>query len=98
MDISLILKAIVDGKDYIELGIFLLGIVGLPIGSARGAIATVNEVMQGGVEMTDALALQRASEIMGKWLPFLPDFVRKWIIQQAFDSMKKKAKELKNKL
>ena len=90
MDITLILNAMVAGKDYAELILAILAIIGLPLGSARGAIAAVNEIMQGST-MTEAQALQKASDLMGRWTPYIPDLVRKWIIQVAFDSMKKQA-------
>lgn len=89
MDLTLVLNALVAGKEYVELALAILAMIGIPLGSARGAIATVNEIMQTGTEMSAAAALQKASDLMGRWLPFIPDFVRKWIIQKAFDSMKK---------
>lgn len=94
MSIELILTAIVASKEYVELGLAVIALIGVPLGSARGAIATVNEIMAKGADMTNDEALQKASDLMGKWIPYIPDFVRKWIIQQAFDSMKKKALEI----
>ena len=91
MDIALVLNAIVAGRDYILLAIAIISMLN---GSAKGAIAGVSEVMQAGSKLNDAEALQLASNLMGKYLPFMPDFVRKWIIQMAFDSMKKKASEI----
>lgn len=88
MDVALILNAIVASRDYVILAIAIIGMVN---GSARGAIATVSEMGQAGSTMTNEEALQKASDIMGRWAPFIPDFVRKWIIQQAFNSMKKVA-------
>lgn len=86
MDIALILKAIIAGQEYVILAIAIISMLN---GSAKGAIATVSEIGQAGVNMTDAEALQKASDIMGRYLPFIPDFVRKWIIQTSFTNMKK---------
>lgn len=95
MDVTLLLNVLNTAKDYILLGIFVVGSIN---GSARGAIATVSEMGQAGVKLTNEEALQKASDIMGKYLPFIPDTavlpIRKWLIQKAFDSMKKKAQEL----
>ena len=88
MDLTLILNALIASRDYVVLAIAILGMVN---GSARGSIAAVSETMQAGLILTNDQALQKASDIMGKWTPFLPEFVRKWLIQMAFDSMKKVA-------
>jgi hypothetical protein len=93
MDVTLILNAIVAGKDY---AILAIAIISMLSGSARGAIATVSEVASAGVALTDEQALQKASDMMGKYTPFIPDFVRKWMLQKCFDNMKNVAnKELK---
>jgi hypothetical protein len=88
MDLTLIINGLVAGKDY---AILAVAIISMLSGSARGAIATVSEIGQNGISLTDEQALQKASDIMGKWTPFIPDFVRKWIIQKLFDSMKQVA-------
>lgn len=95
MDFTAILQGLIVARDYIEIGLAILALVGVPLGSARGAIATVNEIMANGSTMTNDQALQKASDLMGKWFPFLPELVRKWIIQTAFNSMKAKAEALK---
>ncbi len=89
MNILDILAWIAANKDPIEASIaIVLGLFGV-YGSARGAVATVSEIMQKGTAMSDAYALQLASDYMGRYWPFIPDLVRKWIIQSAFDSMKR---------
>ena len=56
--------------------------------SARGAIAAVYEIIKSGVDMNDATALQTASDLMGKKMPYIPEALRKMIIQYLFDSLK----------
>ena len=56
--------------------------------SARGAIAAVFKILQD-AEMKPEEAKQKASDLMGKRWPFIPEGLRKIIIQMVFDSMKK---------
>jgi len=56
--------------------------------SARGAIAAVFKILQD-AEMDPEKAKQKASDLMGQRWPFIPEGLRKIIIQMAFDSMKK---------
>ncbi|MFA5114368.1 MAG: hypothetical protein WC529_08810 [Candidatus Margulisiibacteriota bacterium] len=77
-------------KAVAELGVFLVLMLS---SSARGAIAAVNDILKGGVGMTDEQALQKASDLMGKKLPYIPDALRKMIIQWLFDSMKNVVKK-----
>jgi len=55
--------------------------------SARGAIAAVFKVMKDGMEMTTEQRLQKASDLMGQKFPYVPEVIRKWILQTCFDSM-----------
>lgn len=88
-----IMKFITENKESIELAIAILGIISTWVStlfsSARGAIALVNEIFLAGVNMSNEEALQKASDKMGTVTPYIPEFVRKWLIQIAFDNMKK---------
>lgn len=77
-------------KGIAELGIFLVLMLS---SSARGAIAAVNDILSSGVSMTDEAALQKASDLMGKKLPYIPEGLRKMIIQFLFDNMKNALKK-----
>jgi hypothetical protein len=85
MDVIKIGQVILEYREYIEL---VLAIFFMLNSSARGAIATVAEILQK-ANLTNEEALQKASDLMGKSFPFIPDLVRKWIIQSLFNSMKK---------
>lgn len=72
-------------KTVAELVVFLILAMS---NSARGSIAAVYEILKGGADMTDEQALQKASDLMGKKFPFLPDGLRKMVIQWLFDNLK----------
>jgi hypothetical protein len=101
MTIAGIAGFMIVAKPYAELLLFLLVMF---FGAARGSIATVSEVMASGVKMTNDEALQKASDLMAKikigpiQFSWLPEQIRKWIIQQAFDSMKKVAVDTTEKM
>lgn len=95
---------LIANKDLIELIVFLTGVFGLNVGSARGVIAVVNEMIQAGALLNDKEALQKASDLVarikiGKFsFSFLPEFMRKGLIQMVFDSMKRVQLKEMNKL
>lgn len=96
-----VLKFVVVNLDTIKAVIELIVFLGVTLSSgaltlsssARGAIAAVNDILKHGTEMTDAEALQKASDLMGQKLGFIPDALRKIIIQFLFDSMKNVVKK-----
>lgn len=57
--------------------------------SGRGAIAAVYEILKDAQALTAEQKLQKASDLMGKKFPFIPDALRKMLIQYLFDSLKK---------
>ncbi|OFY95232.1 MAG: hypothetical protein A2309_02885 [Bacteroidetes bacterium RIFOXYB2_FULL_35_7] len=85
--------AIIKYKDILGLIVFAITAIS---SSARGAMAAVNEIMQAGT-LTEEQALQKASDLMGKWYPYIPEVVRKYIIQNMFNSMKTVAKKATTK-
>jgi len=72
--------------------IILSMIVSLNSG-ARGAMAAVFKIMQDGMEMTPEQRLQKASDLMGQKFPYIPEILRKQVIQFAFDSMNSAVKK-----
>lgn len=88
-------------KEALTLLVAIAGIVSTTISGfiavALRAIAIVNEIFLAGADMTNEQALQKASDIAGKYVPFIPEVVRKWLLQIVFDSMKRTFnKEVKN--
>jgi hypothetical protein len=61
--------------------------------SARGAMAAVFKIMKDGMEMTPEQRLQKASDLMGQKFPYIPEALRKYIIQWLFDSMSNAAQK-----
>jgi hypothetical protein len=94
MDLVSITALLVAAQPYVELIIFLLMGRKVIDGSAKGAIAVVSETMSKGITLTDEQALQQASDLMGQAWPFIPEMIRKWIIQKVFDSMKLKSDQV----
>lgn len=83
------LKWIIANKDMlVEIGGLIAFLISQLNSSARGAIAAVFKIMQS-AEMEPEQAKQKASDLMGKKWPFIPEGLRKMIIQIAFDSAKK---------
>ena len=83
-----ILKWILANQDMlIEIGGLVAFLISQLNGSARGAIAAVFKIMQD-AEMKPEDAKQKASDLMGRKWPFIPEIARKWIIQTVFDNMK----------
>ncbi len=60
---------------------------------ARGAMAAVFKIMKDGMEMSPEQRLQKASDLMGKKFPYIPEALRKLAIQWAFDSMNSAVKK-----
>jgi hypothetical protein len=72
-----------------DVAILAVALWGLTSSSARCAIAAVFEILKDSQGMTAEQALQKASDLMGKKFPYIPEALRKMIIQWCFDSMKK---------
>ena len=82
------LKFIIANADsLVSIAAIILSMIVSLNSGARGAMAAVFKIMQDGMEMTPEARLQKASDLMGQKFPYIPEALRKMIVQFAFDSM-----------
>ena len=81
---------LLDYREVVELGLVIWFLMS---SSVRDVIAMVNEILQSAVAADDSVALNKATQLLKRKFPFLPEILLRAIIQWFFDSMKKKAKK-----
>jgi len=84
-----IIDFMIAWKEVIALVLFVIMFVNA---EAKAAVATVNEIMQKS-QMSDELALELGAKLLGKiaFLKWMPMGIRKFLVQMAFNSIKKLA-------
>ena len=93
------LKWIAANMDVIravaEIVISLLAAKAMMNSKAASVIAIVFKIMKEGMELTPEQRLQKASDLMGQKMPYVPEGLRKMVIQFMFDSIAKAAEDPK---